>query len=320
MASNEDENIDVSDYSDALSDDSSFYGTPKEKERLEARAAAFDPAAWWAAHPPKLNAITHRGRESQQISPVNETGNVSLQDNQLPAQLSQVTPTFNHNQSSNSSLLPNETLAEFFARLPPDTVPARESIHIDNPLSNLPIISEENRESFKQAGEAILEKLKSVAYGCKTSEARLDRQEAVDGILRLARESGITSGKWMVFASVGHITELWPFVATKTLGGGLGFAARVNTQDNQTTQVLLIYTDHFDDLVHFRAVLKVLVDLIEDLGFKNEVRRIHYKPEAFSILGIRGGNKWGLGSTLYSRSSIEAQEREERETTDEGSD
>ncbi|EME81552.1 uncharacterized protein MYCFIDRAFT_88096 [Pseudocercospora fijiensis CIRAD86] len=121
-------------------------------------------------------------------------------------------------------------------------------------------------------------------------------------ILGLAVEMGVTCGKWMLFPGAADLPRYWRLVATATCRGKLGPTAKSAVFDPQDPEtVICIYTYDFTDSEDVRRVLEELVDI----GVcSNEGRRIYYKCDAYTHLGIKSQNLYKLRASLYSSSDI----------------
>ena len=121
------------------------------------------------------------------------------------------------------------------------------------------------------------------------------------------------SGKWMLFPSVGEVDDVWAKVATATVEGGLGIAAKVavdssgtgggaaaeGRQGNGKGRLICVYTYDAED----RGDVKKVLNGLKGLGVlpAEETRSggIYYKCDAFTHLGITNGNQWGVRASLY---------------------
>lgn len=126
------------------------------------------------------------------------------------------------------------------------------------------------------------------------------RKELEKGILDLARETGVTDGKWMLFPAIGRVDEVWEVVVRAMEKGELGDAAKVATDDGSgsgQSRLICVYTADFGDVGDVRRVVSRLVDI--GLVGKGP-KAIYYKTDAFTLLEISSKNDYGLKASMYS--------------------
>ena len=122
-------------------------------------------------------------------------------------------------------------------------------------------------------------------------------------ILALARETGCTSGKWMLFPSPPDVNTTWSRVAHGTVAGELGYAAKVATDDgSQNARLICIYTPDFGDKEDVKRVLEriLAMGLCNRNGAIGEGKAIYYKADAYTYLELMRGNEFGLKTSLFS--------------------
>ena len=120
----------------------------------------------------------------------------------------------------------------------------------------------------------------------------------------VAKETGCTSGKWMLFPMAEDVNRIWGLVATATAEGELGQAAKVATDDGSGSagsRLICVYTEDFSDKEDVARVLRRLdgMGLVKGRGPMGEERGIYYKADAFTQLGIDSKNEWGLKASLF---------------------
>lgn len=101
------------------------------------------------------------------------------------------------------------------------------------------------------------------------------------------------TGKWLLFASVGNVDEVWDKIRSATESGLLGFASKVSTARpnpnarDASKKVVCVYTgDHEDEA----DVMRVR-DELRKLGF---TEKIPYKTDEATISGkyqVRGDKR-----------------------------
>ena len=128
---------------------------------------------------------------------------------------------------------------------------------------------------------------------------KLQKDNAINSILDLAKSQGYTTGKWMLNIPNGEINSVWAKVAREKYEGSLGCSAKVATVadgESRNGQVgstlIVVYVADFSKLVDVKRVLRRLkkMDLHVAWGFK---------PDVFTELGINAQNQWNLPCTLY---------------------
>jgi hypothetical protein len=126
------------------------------------------------------------------------------------------------------------------------------------------------------------------------------RKELEKGILDLARETGVTDGKWMLFPSVDEVDEVWGIVVRAMEKGELGDAAKVATDDGSgsgQSRLICVYSADFGDVEDVKRVVRRLVDIgLVGKGPKS----VYYKSDAFTHLEITSKNEYGLKASMYS--------------------
>ncbi|KIW11162.1 hypothetical protein PV08_10462 [Exophiala spinifera] len=249
----------------------------------------------------------------------------------------------------------SESLADFLHRLQPSQTSSSRGrwIYIANPYPPLKMASSgklvtdaEARDvaTFRQVGTRLLDDFLSAkervesqnpgkAAATITRMLRPDREHLESGIRELARESNITTGKWMLFPSADDVDRTWSLVARGTWEGTLGISAKVAAApDAETTsasagvggkdrdkesRLICVYTYDFadrDDVKRVLLGLKKLGLLNGDAngggggGSMNKnnaaataaARAIYYKCDAYTHLDISSGNEYKLKASMYS--------------------
>ena len=100
------------------------------------------------------------------------------------------------------------------------------------------------------------------------------RKELEKSILDVARETGVTSGKWMLFPTVDRVDE---------------------------SRLICVYTHDFGDVEDVKRVVSKLVDI--GLVGKGP-RSVYYKSDAFTHLEINSKNEYGLKASMYSSREV----------------
>ncbi|KAL1872560.1 hypothetical protein Plec18167_006678 [Paecilomyces lecythidis] len=319
---------------DVLSDESSFYGDSDEKERLEELVADLDVVHYWEKiHPRSLATIQSRAQKADARAAAHAKAKAKAASEQA-ASKSSLTPKIEPDASEPSQVVRtnprttrqlSESVEEFLSRLPPSTTKAaapvgawiyiynaRENLHSGS-VSTLVARGTELLRNY-QNEKATLEvehhktapKTKSSSTAKPRSNAALGRKlvplrrNLETALFALARETGVVSGKWMLFPTADHVDKVWAAVAEATANDELGVAAKVATDDESGGgRLVAIYTHDYDDKKDVKRVLEKLVELrLVDKGAG--ARPIYYKCDAYTYLDIKSTNPYGLKASLYS--------------------
>lgn len=135
------------------------------------------------------------------------------------------------------------------------------------------------------------------------------REQLKADLFAVARNAGVTTGKWMLFPTEDRVDEFWAAIAEATVKGELGVEAKVATKDEEgekagggtSVRLIAVYTQDFEDKDDIRRVLLKLVDL----GLvKEDQRPIYYKCDAYTYLEIKSRNSYGLNASMYSSRDV----------------
>lgn len=117
-----------------------------------------------------------------------------------------------------------------------------------------------------------------------------------------AQDTGVTSGKWMLFPTTDHVDSVWRTVVTALEEGKLGNTAKVATDDGSGhVRLICVYTDDFGDK---EDVKRVLGALAESNLVNAESRPIYYKCDAYTHLDIKSNNDYGLKASMFSSRDV----------------
>lgn len=113
---------------------------------------------------------------------------------------------------------------------------------------------------------------------------------------KLARESGLVVGKWLVYVSADQIDDVWQTIASATLKGELGVDAKVATARQASSAggeyVICVYTENYLNMEDVQRVR----DKLRELGF---TQRLYYKPDIYTYLGIYSKVFPGVRASRY---------------------
>lgn len=309
----------TSDLEDIFSDESSFYGKSElqghrkyradlssgdddEQARLEQLAATYDPEPFWSEiHPRLLSTAQHELRSpSESIKPEP----ISQDD------------TWSRTALSLNQRGSKESISSFLARLPPSKTSLSDAgpwIWARN--TNQPF-KEGDTAAFVRKGTDLLHSYEEEAArlraaheksGAKTTAGltrKLNplRKTLEHDILTAARETGVTSGKWMLFPPADKVDSVWQTVVTALDEGKLGNTAKVATDDgSRQARLICVYTDDFGDKEDVKRVLRALAE--KEL-VNAEWRPIYYKCDAYTHLDIKSSNDYGLKASMFSSRDV----------------
>ncbi|KAF2747164.1 DUF1917-domain-containing protein [Sporormia fimetaria CBS 119925] len=276
-----------------ISDDSSFFGDEDEKERLLSLCDSFDTSAYWRKS--KMADINSLLRPEQ---PAPDLHNIY--------------------KGRFDSWQMHETPEDFVRRLPPltTTVDVAPWIWVANPhrdgqdRSGRAHVHDELIPRGMQLLQASMQHRASIRASTvpqgRAGVTRTLKQESealTQRITKLAEETNVLSGKWMLFPSDQDLPRVWKAVVEGTINNRLGSAAKVATdQGNSGNRLICIYTKDFRDK---QDVLRILQEL-ERMGLVGRGRGIYYKTDVYTYLDIYGKNAedYGLRASLYSSQNL----------------
>ncbi|KAJ5592550.1 hypothetical protein N7537_009454 [Penicillium hordei] len=291
-----------------LSDESSFYGDDDEKTQLEAYVSSYDPEPFWVETHQKLLSTIQQQLRAPPTRATATSSDISMDD------ASPEPGIVPRNQRGKT-----EPIARFLSRLPPSATEAADVgpwIWMFNPHmpsnqngdGDVPTLLRKGREILQEyENESAVLREAHDKSGAKTTASltrKLNpmRKKLEKSILDLARETGVTSGKWMLFPTADQVDELWGGVVRAMEKGELGNAAKVATDGGGgESRLICVYTDDFGDVEDVKRVVSKLVDI--GLVGKGP-RSVYYKPDAFTHLEINSKNEYGLKASMYSSREV----------------
>ncbi|OKO97440.1 UPF0696 protein C11orf68 -like protein [Penicillium subrubescens] len=279
-------------------------GDEDEQARLEEQAATYDPEPFWAEiHPRLLSTIQH------ELSAPPPTLKIEAgEEDEDAASTSMSRPR--------DSRGPGESISAFTSRLAPSRTSFSDVgpwIWMWKPKSQ---VKEGDVATLVRKGNDLLQAYEEEASslraahdksGAKTTAGltrKLNplRRTLEQNIFALAKETGVTSGKWMFFPTVDYVDSFWKTVVTALDKGDLGEAAKVATDDGSgQARLICVYTKDFSDK---EDVKRVLLTLVEKGLVDEESRPIYYKCDAYTHLDIKSNNAYGLKASLFSSRDI----------------
>jgi hypothetical protein len=253
-------------------------------------------------------------------------------------------PPQNYYEGDPSAKQLSESVADFLTRLPPSTTTILTApwLWICNPYPSPRPSVTEDIPTFKQLGltrlETFLELREDVeasnpskTAGVITRMMESDRDNLKSDLISLAKQHGVTNGKWMLFPSESNVDIVWGVVCNAVWEGKLGNVAKVATgKDVDTEDVTLqafhdgesgvarrtsdsrdsgarlicVYTPDFSNEADVRRVIKSLKDLgllqTDGNAYGGEnTATIYYKADAYTYLDILNGNEYKIKASMY---------------------
>lgn len=156
-------------------------------------------------------------------------------------------------------------------------------------------------EAFKSQEAKIKSTMQDKAQATITKKLKPYREQLEDDLVKLAVETGTTSGKWMLFPSPDDLPRTWRLVAEATAAGKLGPATKVATNDPSSTKperVICVYTFDFTNIKDVRRVLNELGEL-GLCGPRNQ-RGIFYKADAWTYMDFKSDNPYKIKASFFS--------------------
>ena len=216
-----------------------------------------------------------------------------------------------------------ESAEEFTRRLPPGRSPY-DWLWCANPHQPLQKGKEKQKEpdveSFEEEGFALLHgylKMRthleqtnpSSGPAAITNKMRSEREALQAGIVKTAKEHGVTSGKWMLFPTLDDAPRVWKQVCEAVINNRLGNMAKIAAMANVGSRSLLIciYTADFSDVREVRRVVEELVSMgfvSPSSGTPSLFGTIYYKCDAYTHLGIDSNNQYHLKASIYNSKDI----------------
>ncbi|KAJ5192548.1 Protein of unknown function DUF1917 [Penicillium cf. viridicatum] len=289
-----------------FSDESSFYGDEDEKTQLKAQVSSYDPEPFWVETHQKLLSTIQQQLRAPPTRAKAASSDISMDD------ASPEPDIIPRNQRGKT-----EPISRFLSRLPPSTTESADvgpwiwmfNPHLPSKTSgDVPTLLQKGRELLQEyENESAVLREAHDRSGAKTTAAltrKLNpmRKELEKSILDLARETGVTSGKWMLFPTADRVDELWGVVVRAMEKGELGDTAKVATDDGGgESRLICVYTEDFGDVEDVKRVVSKLVDI--GLVGKGP-RSVYYKSDAFTHLEINSKNEYGLKASMYSSREV----------------
>ncbi|KAJ5769274.1 hypothetical protein N7520_003833 [Penicillium odoratum] len=296
------------DLTEIFSDESSFYGDESEQAQLEEKAATYDVEPYWSQYHPKLlSTIQNDLRAPTPNPPESDPDQDASKSGRLPSNKRGA------NESTNS----------FLSQLPPSNtvlshkepwIWARGKANLSATLKlrDEPTFIKKGTELLR-AFEETLSELRAVhdKSGAKTTAALTRkltalRRDLEQNILALARETGITAGKWMLFPSARNVDETWRTLVMALDSGDVRADAKVAADDGSQTdksRLICVYTEDFSD----KKDVKKVLGMLEGEGLYDPRKGpIYYKCDAYTLLDITSKNEYGLKASMYSSKDLKA--------------
>jgi hypothetical protein len=188
------------------------------------------------------------------------------------------------------------TIEEWLLAVPPTKVPCDNVtwIYVSNPSRGLD--SDLGGGTFNEVHyRTALSRIEAIINaGNKVTTA--EKTACSQSILRIAKQNGYTSGKWIIRFLLKNVDKEWKKVAIATAHGKLGCGSKVAPAKDISEPVVVccIYVSDFSNRAEVRRVLIAL----QNLGLETKI--CGFKPDVYTMLGINSNNKWRLEPTIYS--------------------
>ncbi|KAL5365732.1 hypothetical protein BJX96DRAFT_18907 [Aspergillus floccosus] len=299
-----------------ISDESSFYGDDDEVSRLEELAETYDPEPYWSSiHPNLLSTIQYEQLVASRPTPASQS---TKAESQPSSSTLNIKSELDASHTSRNKPTADESIPDFLARLPASKTRVDDAgpwLYVNAP--NHPaheadiatLVAKGTKllhayEDKKAELEAAHDRSGAKTRAPLTRKLNPIRQTLEKEIFALARETGVVTGKWMLFLTPDRIDEFWAAIVEATARGELGIAAKVATDEGKgqdSARLLAVYTRDYADRDDVKRVIEKLVDL--DL-VKEDERPVYYKCDAYTYLQIMGNNPYGLRASLFSSRDV----------------
>ncbi|RAH43688.1 DUF1917 domain-containing protein, partial [Aspergillus brunneoviolaceus CBS 621.78] len=290
----------------------------EEVKRLEHLVTSYDTGYYWnRIHPYSLNTIRRRAlsarRKAHEETQASENaaemdcdeadGDTIMTDVSASSERSRVRRTAS--SVAATGLTPSSTPADAVGPWIYVAAPQQSKRPQQADIARLVAEGTRALHRFENDRAALQVQRDRAPAGSKQAATRAlhrRRQELESELFVLARQTGVVSGKWMLFITADRVDEYWTVVAEATVRGELGFGAKVATDDGQgRARLIAIYTHDHEDREDVARVLRRMVEL--ELVKSNE-KPIYYKCDAFTHLEIMGNNPWGLKASRFSSRDV----------------
>lgn len=216
----------------------------------------------------------------------------------------------------------SETVEAFLARLPPshsDIETHGPWLWIHNPDRKSQSTKTFDKNEFMDKAYKLLADFKSLenrtresmpgkAAGTITRKLTPKRKELEQALLKVAKETGCVSGKWMLFPLMDDLDRVWRAVCKGVDSGKLGTTAKVATNGGEVRnereanlRLICVYTKDFSDERDVRRVLDALLEMkLVKLPEDDMGHGIYYKCDAYTYLNLGSGNDYKIKASIYS--------------------
>ena len=109
---------------------------------------------------------------------------------------------------------------------------------------------------------------------------------------KISKDHNVITGKWMIFEESDKIDMLWGKLIYHLCVERQKGSAKVSTWKKGEKHVICVYVDDYTDLEEVNGLRKALKDIGVD-------RRIGFKPDAYTHLGIYKENAWKIRPSRY---------------------
>lgn len=119
----------------------------------------------------------------------------------------------------------------------------------------------------------------------------------------VAKKFGLMHGKWMIFPTSEEVDNVWEILATNLVDKGLHTCTEIKISTKSSADdkhVLLAYTENYSDKNDACSVALAIKQALQDAGMSNmQDKRMLYKADVYTHLGIYRNNEYNLKPTIY---------------------
>jgi hypothetical protein len=110
-------------------------------------------------------------------------------------------------------------------------------------------------------------------------------------------------GKWMIFPTSEEVDRVWAVLAHHLFDMGLHTCSEIKVSTKSSADdkhVMLAYTENYSDKNDACSVAEAIKKALQDAGMKDmQDKRMLYKADVYTHLGIYRNNEYNLKPTIY---------------------
>lgn len=119
----------------------------------------------------------------------------------------------------------------------------------------------------------------------------------------VAKKFNLMHGKWMIFPTSEEVDRVWAVLAHHLFDKGLHTCSEIKVSTKSSADdkhVLLAYTENYSDKNDACSVAEAIKKALQDAGMKDmQDKRMLYKADVYTHLGIYRNNEYSLKPTIY---------------------